>query len=248
MLRASAPALGLSLLALLSPCDDGDAPGEVGVPAAPVAPAAVDLRPRFAAFGLEPRAQGRRPTCSIFTTVAAIEFAVARARGRGERLSVEYGNWSANAATGRRDDGDFFHFALRGFEEFGLCRDALLPYAAEFDAGLVPPPLALVDGGRLLGELGARLDVRWLRPHDGGRGLSEAQFDAVLATLRDGWPVAAGSAHSRLLVGHRPDADAPGGGVFLTLDSALGRYDEVSAAFVREEVCDAFVVEVAEAE
>src|SRR5204863_2287204 len=85
--------------------------------AAPDAPAVADsdLRPRFTALGLLPRAQGARPTCSIFTTVAALEFAFARARGRGERLSVDYLNWAGNAATGRRDDGDFFHVALAGW-------------------------------------------------------------------------------------------------------------------------------------
>ena len=88
--------------------------------------------------------------------------------------------------------------------------------------------------------------MRWIRPIDGKRGLSAEQFDDVLATLRAGWPVAAGSAHSRVLVGYRDDAQAAGGGTFVTLDSALGRFGEVPAAFVREQVNDAFVVEPAE--
>lgn len=204
-----------------------------------------DLRPQFATFGLPPRGQGPRPTCSIFTTVAVFEFALAKLRGRGQRLSVEYANWAANAATGRSDDGDFFHCALAGFETYGACRDELWPYAATFPANTTPPPPALVDGGRLLGEAGSHLQVRWLKPPDGKQGLDDAQFAAVQQALADGWPVAAGSGHSRVLVGYRNDATAPGGGVFLTLDSALAAFAEVSAAYVRQELFDVFVVTTA---
>ncbi len=215
--------------------------GCVGGPGAE-APPSIDLRPEFARLQLPPRAQGARPTCSICTTVGAFEFAVAKARGHGERLSAEYCNWAANAATGRRDDGDFFASALHGVETFGLCREDLQPYVAQFDAAAAPTAAALVDGGRLLGEFSDRLQVHWIRPNDGRPGLTATQFDAVLATLAAGWPVAAGAGHSRLLVGYRADATAPGGGVFTTLDSALAAFAEVPAAFVQTDVCDAFFV------
>jgi hypothetical protein len=215
-------------------------------PQPPPLPAEVDLRPQFIAFDLAPRAQGPRPTCSVFTVAAAFEFAFARLRGRGERLSVEYLNWAANAATGRRDDGDFFHCVLAGYERFGVCPDALLPYADRFLSEMVPPPDALVAGGRLRAEAGDRLRVRWLRPLGNGPGLDAAQFDLVRRTLARGWPVAAGSGHSRLLVGYRDGARA-GGGAFLTLDSGLARFAEVDYEFVRTQINDAFAVEVAAA-
>jgi hypothetical protein len=215
-------------------------------PPAPL-PAEVDLRPQFLAYGLAPRAQGGRPTCSVFTVAAAFEFAFARLRGRGERLSVEYLNWAANAATGRRDDGDFFHCVLAGYERFGVCPDALLPYADKFLPESVPPPDALVAGGRLRAEAGDRLRVRWLRPLGNGPGLDAVQFDLVRRTLARGWPVAAGSGHSRLLVGYRDDGARAGGGAFLTLDSGLARFAEVDYEFVRTQINDAFAVEVAAA-
>lgn len=209
-------------------------------------PSAVDLRPRFVELGLAPRAQGGRPTCSIFTATEALEFACSRASNRGVRLSVEYVNWAANAATGRNDDGDFFHNALTGFERFGACSEALLPYAGEFDASRTPPTEALVAGGRLLGELAARLRVRWILPWQEGRsGLTDAQFEDARRTLAAGWPIAAGSSHSRLLVGYADDAAKPGGGAFLTLDSAVGGWSEVDYSFVKTRVNDAFVVEFA---
>lgn len=249
-MRPLAAAALAAVSVLVAACQGSPTPSTPHVPPVAAEPAPErsvdsDLRPQFAAFGLAPRGQGPRPTCSVFTTVSVFEFALAKLRGRGERLSVEYANWAANAATGRSDDGDFFHCALAGFETFGLCRDALWPYAATFPAGATPPPPALVDGGRLLGEAGARLQVRWLKPPDGKQGLDDAQFQAVQQALADGWPVAAGSGHSRVLVGYRRDAEAPGGGVFLTLDSALAAFAEVPAAYVRNELFDVFVVTVA---
>ncbi|HEX5054275.1 MAG TPA: hypothetical protein VFZ65_21025, partial [Planctomycetota bacterium] len=126
------PSRSLLLAAtLLTGCTTGPAPARSAArdePPPQATPAIVDLRPQFDAFGLPPRRQGRRPTCSIFTVTNALEFATARASGHGERLSVEYLNWAANAATGRRDDGDFFHCALAGYARFGICRDDQLPY------------------------------------------------------------------------------------------------------------------------
>ncbi len=75
------------------------------------------------------------------------------------------------------------------------------------------------------------------------QGLSDAQFAEIKRVLAAGWPVAAGSDHSRLLVGYRDDATAPGGGVFSTKDSGVGRFDEVSYEFVKTRVADAFWVE-----
>ena len=218
------------------------------VPPPPPLPAAVDLRPQFAAFALPPRGQGRRPTCSVFTVTSALEFAVARATGHGERLSAEYLNWAANAATGRRDDGDFFHCTLAGLERFGACPDALMPYAAAFSPDTLPSPDALVAGGRFLAGVRPRLRVRWIRPlESGSSGLTEAQFDDVRRTLAAGWPVAAGSSHSRLLVGYRDDAARHGGGAFLTLDSGAARFAEVDYEFVHTKINDAFVIEAVDA-
>ncbi len=250
--RSFAPLLALGACAAPATRNGVPNPPELPVPvvatnASPAPSLDSDLRPAFAELGLPPRSQGPRPTCSIFTTVAALEFACARATGHGERLSTEFCNWAANAANGRHDDGDFFHFALSGYERYGICPEAMLPYAGAFDAQLVPSPDALVAAGRLLGGTAPRLHVRWIRPGTGTRGLDDAQFADVLATLAAGWPVAAGSAHSRLLVGYRADPSAPGGGVFYTLDSALARFAEVTAEYVHTDICDAFAVEVAPA-
>src|SRR5512138_3861947 len=57
-------------------------------PSKPKLPSLVDLREQFDKYGLERWQQGARPTCSAFTVVGALEFAMARQQGHGTRLSV----------------------------------------------------------------------------------------------------------------------------------------------------------------
>jgi hypothetical protein len=232
------------------------APAAPGTPGAPgtlraaadtrpaALPAAVDLRPELARMGLGPRPQGARGTCSIFTTCAALEFALAKARGRAERMSPEYLNWAAAKALGRPSDGNFFHNALAGFAADGVCAEARMPYATAYDAARQPDAAALAEAGAVRALASRALAVHWIVPWTPDRfGVSDAQFEEIRRVLARGYPVAAGSGHSRLLVGYRDNPLAPGGGVFLTQDSALDRFDEVTYEFVRREVADAFWVE-----
>jgi hypothetical protein len=212
---------------------------------APAPPAQVDLRPELERLGLAPRPQGARGTCSIFTTCSAIEFALAQLCGRPERLSPEFLNWSAGQAAGAPSDGNVFHTALAGFERFGLCREEAMPYRAAFEPACAPSADALAQAERVRAESRAGLRVRWIVPWVPDRfGVDEAQLRDICATLARGVPVAAGSGHSRLLVGYVEDASLPGGGKFLTEDSALVRFDEVTFEFVRKQVADVFCVEL----
>ena len=239
------------LLVSLAACQHAPAPQAPVAPAAPLAPAvpaaapaAVDLRPELDALHLGPRAQGPRPTCSIFTTCSALEFALARAERKPVRMSTEFLNWAANQSSHDNADGDFFHQALAGFANEGLCSEELEPYAAAWDPAANPPPAALEAAHALRERARSALAVHWIVPWVPNRfGLSDEQFAEVKRTLAAGWPVAAGSGHSRLLVGYRDDPAAEGGGVFLTCDSALAAYSEVSYTFVRRDVADVFWVE-----
>lgn len=203
----------------------------------------VDLRPQFKAFNLVPRGQGSRPTCSIFTTVAALEFACARVSGNNERLSVEYSNWAANQMNGRSDDGDFFKWAIKGYQRYGIVSARSCPYRRTFRNDYQTFP-NLRDGKGHLRRSCSDLYIRWIREHNGVSGLNEREYCDVLETLIKGNPVAVGSSHSRLLVGYYNDPNADGGGVFLTLDSTgKGSFSKVTAKYVRERIYDAFVVE-----
>lgn len=229
----------------------------------PPAPGTVDLRPRLLALGLPPRAQGARGTCSIFTTCCAIEYALRLQDPHAPRLSPEYLNWAASQAAGRPSDGNFFHNALAGFDRFGICADELMPYQPGFDASRAPSPAAAADAAATLKRLqggweatqggmvwvsrggdGSGVAVHWIVPWVPDRfGVNEQQFAEIRRALACGYPVAAGSGHSRLLVGYRDDPARPGGGTFITEDSALARFDEVTYEFVRKEVADVFWVE-----
>jgi len=212
--------------------------------AKPSEPSEVDLRPRLLELGLPPRAQGARGTCSIFTTCEAIEFALARSTGKSVRLSPEFANWAAGQAAGRPSDGNFFHNALAGFKRRGVCAESLMPYQEKFDAARAPSEAALADAAKTGKHARSGLAVRWIVPWKANRfGLDDSQFARVKRVLASGYPVAAGSGHSRLLVGYKDDVAKPGGGTFMTEDSALNRFDEVTYEFVRKEVADVFWVE-----
>lgn len=208
------------------------------------APTAVDLRPRLLAWGLPPRPQGGRGTCSIFTTCGAIEFAHAIRTRAPLRLSPEFLNWAAGDAAGRPSDGNFFHNALAGFEKHGICPESSMPYGESFDPGRRPSPEAASEAARFRDDSRGALMVRWIVPWVPDRfGVSDDQFAEIKRVLAAGYPVAAGSAHSRLLVGFCDDPSAAGGGLFIAADSALNRFDEVSFEFIRQHVADAFWVE-----
>ena len=81
---------------------------------------AADLRADFLKYGLKPRLQGNRDTCSVFTTVGAFEFGLSRKHDRSTTLSVEFLNWASNQAAGDKFDGSFFADCLGGFRKYGL--------------------------------------------------------------------------------------------------------------------------------
>lgn len=206
-------------------------------------PAKTDLRDRFVSLQLPPRPQGGRGTCSIFTTCSALEFALAKKRGTPERLSAEYLNWSAGKAAGAPSDGNFFHNAIAGFQQFGICSEKRLPYRDHYDPA-APSEEALKEAADIKNNYINKLSVHWIVPWTPNRfGVDDLQFAEIKKTLARGFPVAAGSGHSRLLVGYRDDPSAPGGGIFITEDSALNAFAEVTYEFVKKDVADVFWIE-----
>ncbi|MBI2301771.1 MAG: PD40 domain-containing protein [Armatimonadetes bacterium] len=200
----------------------------------------VDLRPHFERFGLPPRAQGGRGTCSVFTVVAGIEYANACRTRHGTPLSVEYLNWAANQVSGDRGDGSFFLYAWQGYEQHGLCPDADLPYAKAFDVDLQPPAATVGDAHQLLAP---RLVAHWIRPHGAKQGLTDAEVATLRQVLRSGWPICCGSGHSVLYVGYHRDPDFPGWASFLTRDSGLGGYGSIPVYEAKRILYDIFWIE-----
>jgi hypothetical protein len=209
------------------------------------APASADLRPLLAGWNLPPRLQGHRNTCSVFVVTGCIEFALAKKLGKGERMSVEFLNWSSNQVTKLNEDGSFFSDLWKGFQASGLCPEKCLPYRQEYDPKLVPPEDALRAAKAALGE---GLRFHWIKEWDPSKGLSDEQLAEVRRVIAGGWPVCGGflwpkreawdhdvlricprelvrDGHSVLLVGYRDDPALPGGGVVIIRNSSRGGKD-----------------------
>ena len=205
-------------------------------------PAEADLRPVMKAWDLGPRSQGKRPTCSVFTFTGGLEFALGKARKKGERLSVDYVNWAANQEREKARDGGFFSDMWKGFARHGVCAEDEMPYGKKFDAERNPDEKA---AGSAKGTMALELSDNWIKKWNPKTGLSEGEFASIKETLNAGWPVCGGfrwpnhaawkdgvlqvcgeedvfDGHSVLLVGYRDDSAQPGGGVFLIRDSGSG--------------------------
>jgi hypothetical protein len=207
--------------------------------ASAVLPKSVDLRPKREGWGLEQRRQGRRGTCSVFTVVEAVEYACAAANDKGSALSVEFANWAANEATGRTDDGDFFHNIIRGIETHGICTETSMPYSRRFNPKAQPESAAVREAGEF--RQATRLEFHWIRPLGKTPGLTDDDVNEIKATLARGFPVGAGSYHSVLFVGYEDDPALEGGGKFLIADSNL-RENEISYQAAKDRFSDMFWV------
>ena len=203
----------------------------------PSAASEVDLRPGFEQWKLPPKKQGARNTCSVMTTVGAMEYALAKKLNRGIPLSAEYLNWACNKIINNstEDRGQFFHDLVKGYELYGVCTEAEMPYATNFMPGYQPSARATNDAG-VIHSYGLR--PHWLKPYDGKTGVSDDHLEQIRATLRKGWPVCAGSFHSVLFVGYKDAASLEGGGGFYVRDSGEGKQGIMSYKEARERLCD----------
>lgn len=220
-----------------------------------------DLRPAFKKWGLGPRFQGDRNTCSVFVLTGALEYARASREDRATTLSVEFLNWAANQAAGERDDGAFFSDLWKGFSAYGICPEPQMPYQAEFDPQRAPSP-DVKDQARQALETGFRL--HWIKPWNPKTGLSAHELERIKRTLDRQWPVCGGfrwplhpvhekgdilntpppegvkDGHSVLLVGYRDDPEQPGGGTFLFRNTNhYGREGRMTYAYANAYMNDA---------
>jgi hypothetical protein len=200
----------------------------------------VDLRPFLSAWGLEPRLQLSRNTCSVFVIAECIEYALATQQKHGTRLSVEYLNWTANEKSREYEDGSNFEDLLAGYKAFGVCPEADMPYQEKFDPAQKPSPEA-ISHAKTFGSL--NLNLHWIKEWDDQKGVDAKQLAEIKRLLDRHWPVCGGflwpkckkidnrilsvvpragviDGHSVLLVGYRDDPSQPGGGVFLFRNTA----------------------------
>lgn len=238
-----------------------------GVRSAAEMPVSTDLAPRFRAFGLDPRSQGARNTCSLFAVTAIANYEYCRAATHpGERPSEEFLVWAANEATGLGGDQAMFYEAVHGLNTLGICREESMPYRASSDPAQHPSPQAIADAK----TRAERWQVHWIRRWNVASPLSDIEFGAIKSALAADHPVACGlrwpsaqsgsdildvpapdgvyDGHSIVLTGYRDDRKATGGGLFMFRNSAgpgwgIGGYGTMSYAYVRAYANDAFWLE-----
>lgn len=66
----------------------------------------IDLRTQYRELGIITKDQGRRPSCSVFAVVSALEFQNAKIEGSAEKLSEEYLIWATRQTLGIRNYQD----------------------------------------------------------------------------------------------------------------------------------------------
>lgn len=223
------------------------APGAAG----PI-PTGADLRAAYSRLGLAPKSQGGRGCCSLFAICGVLEFEFALGgKTAPVRLSEEYLNWASHQSNGRETDGSFFSDAVRGVRMFGICREALLPYAAEYDGALSPSVEARTDA-----RTRRSISARWIKQWDVKTGMTPEMIVRIKEELAGGHPVAIGmrwpksaqfddghvlavpgpedvfDGHSVVLVGYRDDAAKPGGGVFIFRNSSGTDWLEAGYAYL----------------
>jgi C1A family cysteine protease len=153
----------------------------------------VDLRPKIKQFGLHIRNQGNRGTCTVFATTFLVEYQKAQMKGTsgGDELSEEYLNWAGNQVTHEDADGGFFTKFIPGFETWGVAGASEMPYRATYDPNHPDAP-----NKATIASAQAMFPVKYpftiLKVWDNTKGMTRAELQSALTTLRSGRPVATG--------------------------------------------------------
>ncbi len=153
----------------------------------------VDLRPKIRLYRLPIRNQGNRGTCTVFATTFLIEYQKASMAGSsGARvLSEEYLNWAGNQVTHENADGGFFTKFMPGYETWGISAARQMPYRPTYNpAHPDTPNSATITAARAMFPVKYPFTI--LKVWDNTKGMTRAELQSALATLRSGRPVATG--------------------------------------------------------
>lgn len=164
----------------------------------------IDMRPRFFDLALKVKDQGRRPSCSVFAIVSALEFQNAELSGVAEKLSEEYLIWATRKTTQRvgstvvddtvpggdqdkaedKDEGFALPEVVAALRAYGIPLQSTMPNALSGKMGsIVEPPPEVVHEARSH----RRVFVHQIPGRDGPTRVSN-----LVQALNVGVPVAIG--------------------------------------------------------
>jgi hypothetical protein len=153
----------------------------------------VDLRSKIRQFGLPIRNQGNRGTCTVFATTFLIEYQKASMSGAsGPRiLSEEYLNWAGNKVARQASDGGFFTKFMAGYRAWGISGARAMTYQSTYDSSNPdrPSEAAIKSAQAMFPE---KYPFTVLKVWDNTKGMTKAELQRAIATLRSGRPVATG--------------------------------------------------------
>lgn len=229
---------------------------------------AVDLRPVYRQHGLYLRDQGRRPSCSVFAIVSALEYEIARRQGHADPLSEDYLIWATRKLQADIPIDDGFHFeeVISALQSYGIPRHQTMPntFGKKME-DIEPTPAALseapalrsvipvwirADDPKLLERIVTRLNqqtpivlgLRW--PH--WRALEHT------ALLSDQAPLE-GAGHAVTLIGYKcPENGGPEDIVFMFRNSwgvrwGAGGCGYVTTGYLRQQIITAFYLTLPDA-
>lgn len=220
----------------------------------------VDLRPVYQKHGLYLRNQGRRPSCAVFAIVGALEYEIARRRGRVEPLSEEFLIWAARSLQPDIPLDDGFHFGevLSALQNYGIPRQVTMrnTFGRSMDS-IQPTPEAISEATLL-----RRVIPVWIRAND------RLLVHRLVNQLNQGTPVVVGlkwpnwrtlehtallseqtpmheAGHAVTLVGYKSAHGSPESIVFIFRNSygvrwGSGGHGYVTVDYLRKNLIQAF--------
>lgn len=221
--------------------------------------ATVDLRPAYREHGLILKNQGRRPSCSVFAVVGALEYEIARRTGAVEPLSEEFLIWAVRELQPGIpiDDGFNFREVISSLQAYGVPTQAEMPNTFGKKIEEIQPPPEVIQSAT------QRRDVVpvWFRPDD------PQLIDRIVGALNLGTPVILGvrwphwrtlrhnsllldqqplegAGHAVTLIGYEAAESGPDGTRFLFrnsygIDWGTGGCGYMAASYLRENIIGA---------
>jgi len=224
----------------------------------------VDLRSSYIKYGLYAKHQGRRPSCSVFAMVSALEYNLAHRKQENKRLSEEFLIWATQKVRPGvpMDTGFNFTEVITALQNYGVPPSELMPntfgkkvseikpseeaIAAAKSFRMVTPVMFFRDDSQLLRRIIGALNtdnpviigIKW--PH-----WKSLQHTNLLSAQK---PVK-GYSHAVTLIGYRSTDGDPDNTTFIYRNSygqswGVGGCGFMSASYLKENLLSALYLDI----